>query len=96
MLFAAAVNEAQKAENDKAREASGFGVMYYFGKLTSEAPSLNVVDAVVQEAALMAGNPGAKDIGAACDAEFSKGGQQLVDIGQKLKQAGSQSASPSK
>jgi hypothetical protein len=92
MLFAAAVNDAQKANNDKMREATGLGVMFYFGKLATEAPGLNIVDAVLQEGSWMEGNPAVKDVGATCDAEFKNSSQRLIDIGQKLKAAGSQSS----
>ena len=91
MLFAAAVNDAQKAGNDKLRDASGLGVMYFYSRINLEAPSLNLVDAVLQEASWMEGNTGVKEVGASCDAEFQKTARQLIDIGEKLKKAGSQS-----
>lgn len=91
MLFASAVNDAQKTNNDKLREANGLAVMYYYSKINLEAPSLNLVDAVMQEASWMEGNADVKEVGASCDAEFQKTARQLIDIGEKLKQAGSQS-----
>lgn len=91
MLFASAVNDAQKANNDKLREANGLAVMYYYSKINLEAPSLNLVDAVMQEASWMDRNAAVKEVGATCDAEFQKTAHQLIDIGEKLKQAGSQS-----
>jgi hypothetical protein len=95
MLFAAAVDQAGKAKNDDEREATSLAVMYFLGKLTVEAPTLNLVEAVRQEATALEGNPRAKDVGMACDTEFSKRGRELIDFGQKLQQAEPQSSSSS-
>ena|SRR5437868_15084631 len=95
MLFAAAVDQAGKAKNEQARAATSLAVTYYLGKLTVEAPTLNLVEAVRQEAATMDGSPRAKAVGAACDAEFSKRGQELVDFGQQLQKSQPQSSSSS-
>jgi len=95
MLFAAAVDQAGKAKNDQAREATSLAVMYFLGKLTIEAPTLNLVGAVRQEAPTMDGSARAKAVGAACDAEFSKRGQELVDFGQQLQKTEPQSSSSS-
>jgi hypothetical protein len=93
MLFAAATDQAAKAKNDAAREATSLGVMYFLGKLTIEAPTLNLVDAVRQEATALSGNAGAKAVGTACDAEFAKRGQDLVDFGKALQSANQSSSS---
>ena len=95
MLFAAAVDQAGKAKNEQAREATSLAVTYFLGKLTVEAPTLNLVDAVRQEASTMDGSPRAKAVGAACDAEFSKRGQELVNFGQQLQKTEPQSSSSS-
>ena len=95
LLFAAAVNEAGKAKNDKMREATSLAVMYYYGKLRVEAPTLDLVGAVRQEVAAMDGSAKAKEIGASCDAEFSARGKELVDFGEKLQQQPAQSSSSS-
>ena len=95
MLFAVAVDQAGKAKNDEAREATSLGVMYFLGKLTIEAPKLNLVDAVHQEVAAMNGNPNAKAVGTACDSEFAKRGQELVNFAQTLQQSATQSSSSS-
>jgi hypothetical protein len=95
MLFAAAVNDAAKANNSKVREATSLAVMYFYGKLAVESPGLNIVDAVRQEANALSGNPVAKQVGAACDEEFAKRGQELRDVGQQLQQPEPQSSSSS-
>jgi hypothetical protein len=86
MLFAAAVDQAQKAKNEKVQEATSLAVMYYYGKLAAEAPSLDVGEAVRQEAKALDGNQDAKQVGATCDAEFAKRGQELMQLGAKLQQ----------
>src|SRR6476646_11971858 len=86
VLFAAAVASAGNAHDDAARAASGLGVMYYLGKLQVGAPGLNLVAAVRQEADAFVDNPRVKDIGATCDAEFQKRGQELVDFGNQLQE----------
>ena len=95
MLFAAAVNDAAKANNSKVREATSLAVMYFYGKLAVESPGLNVVDVVRQEAKALEGDPAAKQVGAACDAEFGKRGKELMDVGQRLQQPETQSSSSS-
>lgn len=94
MLFAAAAGQAANGDDAQKRSASSMGVMYFIGKLTVEAPTLDLVGAVRQEGAAMDGNPRAKEIASACDAEFAKRGKELTDFGQKL-QATPQSSSSS-
>jgi hypothetical protein len=92
-LFAAAVGQAIKEKDDQKRSATSMGVMYFIGKLTVESPTLDLVDAVRREGAAMDHNPRAKDIGAACDAEFAKRGKELTDFGQKLQSTPQSSSS---
>ena len=84
ILYAMAVDSADKAKNEKTKETAALGMMYYFGKLQVGAPSLNLVDAVRQEAKTMTGNPKTKEIGAGCDTEFTKRGAELINIGGQL------------
>ena len=95
MLFATAVDQAQKAKNEKVQEATSLAVMYYYGKLAAEAPSLDVVEAVRQEAKALDGNPDTKQLGASCDAEFAKRGHELIEMGSKLQQPPSNQSSSS-
>jgi len=96
MLFATAANDANKGGSDKARDAAGLAVMYFYAKLTVEAPDLNIPEAVRQEAAALVGNPRAKEYGAACDTEFQQRGKDLMSIGQQLQNmAAAQSSSSS-
>jgi len=93
ILYSIAVDTAVKAKDEKTQEAASLGVMYFVGKLTVESPGLNLTDAVRQETNGMSGNPQAKAIGAACDAEFAKRAQELLDISQQLQTAADQSSS---
>ena len=43
----------------------------------------------------MNGNPNAKAVGTACDSEFAKRGQELVNFAQTLQQSATQSSSSS-
>ena len=92
MLFASAVNDAKKAGNDQQREATSLGTMYFFAKLGLEAPNLNVVDGILQEAKVMTDPTFVKGTGTTCDAEFTKRGRDLTEVGQKLQAAASTSA----
>jgi hypothetical protein len=60
-----------------------------------EAPTVNLVEAVRQEANAFDGNPHMKDVGNACDAEFQKRGAELIDLGKQLQQTAPQSSSSS-
>jgi len=95
LLFAAAVNEAGKANNEKAREATSLAVMYYYGKLRVEAPTLDLVGAVRQEVTAMEGTSKAKEVGESCDAEFAARGKELINFGETLQQQAPQSSSSS-
>jgi len=91
LLFAAAVAAAGKTNNVQAREATSLAVMYYYGKLRVEAPTIDLVGAVRQEVAAMALN--AKEVGALCDAEFAERGKELVNFGAALQKAPQSSSS---
>ena len=84
ILFAAATDRAATADDGKAKEAATLGIMYYIGKLAVDAPGLNLVDAVRQQASVMGGNSQLKQIGESCDAEFAKRGSELRDVGTQL------------
>ncbi|HEX8936799.1 MAG TPA: hypothetical protein VF776_00890 [Sphingomicrobium sp.] len=84
ILFAAATDRAATADDGKAKEAATLGIMYYIGKLAVDAPGLNLVDAVRQQASVMEGNSQLKQIGESCDAEFAKRGSELRDVGTQL------------
>jgi len=81
MLYAAAAGNPQ---NKQVQAAGGLGMMYYLGRLDVRAPGLDIVRAVRQEARILESPANAKAIGAACDAEAKKRGQQLVQIGNEL------------
>jgi hypothetical protein len=94
ILFAIGVDQAGKANDQKVQHTAGLGLIYYLGKLTVEAPTLILADAIRQEAVSMTGNPKTKGIGESCDQEFRKAGLQLQNLGQELK--GKPEANPSK
>lgn len=87
LLYAAAVGGSQSDASDEATKSTGsLGVMYFFGKLKSEAPTLDLFPALHDEAIAMATDPQLKDQGKACDSEFQNAGSQLIDLGNKLQQ----------
>ncbi len=95
MLYAIAVDTAATAKDEKTQAAASLGVMYFVGKLAVEAPTLDLAGAVRQEADGMSANPHAKEIGAACDTEFAKRGQELRDMSQQMQAPANQSSSSS-
>ena len=92
LLYAVAVDTAK---DDKEKHGSSLGVMYYFAKLRVEAPTLDLAQAVKQEVTAFETDPKLKETGAACDAEFQKRGQELIDLGTQLEQLMPQSSSSS-
>jgi hypothetical protein len=87
LLYAAAVGGSQSDGGDDATKSAGsLGVMYFFGKLKSEAPTLDLFPALHAEAIAMGTDPQLKEEGQACDSEFRNAGSQLVDLGSKLQQ----------
>jgi hypothetical protein len=95
MLYAIAVQGAVQANNDKVKQAGGLGVMYFFTKLKIEAPTLNLVDTIKQQAIAMQGDAQVKAIAATCDMEFQRQGTELQNLGQQLQQADTHSSSSS-
>ncbi len=92
MLYAVAVQRAVTANDEKGKQAGGLGVMYYFTKLKIEAPTLDLVETIRQQAGAMEGDPNLKAVGAACDTELQQRGTELRDLGERLKQAGAPSS----
>ena len=84
MLYAVGVATATE---DKNRTAATLGTLYFVGKLQAEAPGLDLVTAVRAEAQTFESNPKLKEIGAACDAEFQKRGQELLEVGKELQES---------
>src|SRR5690348_18027281 len=74
MLYAIAVQQAVEGNNDKVKQAGGLGVMYFFTKLKIEAPTLNLVDTIKQQAGATEGGTQLKAIAATCDTEFQRQG----------------------
>jgi hypothetical protein len=95
MLYAIAVQRAVAGNDDKVRQAAGLGVMYFFTKLKTEAPTLDLFSTIHQEAAKMQAGPQLKALGEACDTEFQKQGADLRNLGGRLKQGAPQSSSSS-
>jgi hypothetical protein len=89
MLYAAGIGVAT---DDKARFVATMGTMYFFGRLKSEAPDLNLEQAIRAEGDKFADNPNAKAIGEACDKEVQERGAELEDVGQRLQRAAPQSS----
>jgi hypothetical protein len=92
VLYAIAVDQAQ---DEKVKTGTSLGLMYFFAKIKLEAPALNLADAIRQEATAMDNDPRLKDEGVACDAEFQKRGDELLDLGQQLQELAPHSSSSS-
>jgi hypothetical protein len=84
LLYAVAIEGAK--DDEKAQHGASLAVMYFVGKLAAEAPGLDLAAAAREVAAGLEGNGHAKEIGAACDSEFSDRGKQLIDVGNQLQQ----------
>jgi len=90
VLYAIAVDDAQ---DEKVKAGTSLGLMYFFAKIKLEAPSLNLAAAVRQEATAMENDPTIKETGAACDTEFQKRADELLDLGQQLQELAPHSSS---
>lgn len=88
LLYAAAVGISQNEQDEATKSAGSLGVMYYFGKLKSEAPTLDLFAALHDEALAMESDKNLKEEGRACDTEFQSAGSQLIDLGNKLQDLG--------
>ncbi|MGE5561923.1 MAG: hypothetical protein ACM3ZV_01295 [Bacillota bacterium] len=86
LLYAVAVGLADGSDDENTKDAGSLGVMYYFGKLKSEAPTLDLFSALRDEALSMEGDPNLKEEGQACDTEFKGAGSMLMDLGRQLQQ----------
>lgn len=84
LLYAVAIDDSKNDE--KAQHGSSLALMYFVGKLAAEAPSLDLAAAARQVGTELEGNEHAKEVGAACDSEFSDRGKQLMDVGTRLQQ----------
>lgn len=92
LLYAAAVGHADSSKDTQAKNAGSFGVMYFFGKLKTEAPTLDLFSALRDEAISMESDPQLKESGTACDTEFQNAGSQLMELGKRLQQLAPQSS----
>ena len=90
VLYAIAVDDAQ---DEKVKAGTSLGLMYYFAKIKLEAPALNLAAAIRQEATAMEKDPKVKEDGAACDTEFQKRADELIDLGQQLEELAPHSSS---
>jgi hypothetical protein len=95
LLYAVAVDNADTAKDDKVKQGSSLAVMYFFAKLKVEAPALDLAQAVRQEANSFETDPNLKETGAACDSEFQKRGNELINLGNELQRLAPQSSSSS-
>lgn len=60
------------------------GTWYFLGRIDAKAPGINLEQAMRTQIAALQGNPRTKEIGTACDAQFSRRGADLVTMGQAL------------
>ena len=88
LLYAAAVGGDDSNGDAQTKSAGSLGIMCFYGKLKSEAPTLNLFPAMRDEATAMESDPKLKESGAACDTEFQNAGSELTDLGNRLQQLG--------
>ena len=60
------------------------GTWYFLGRIDAKAPGIDLEKVMRQEIPAMQADPRTKEIGAACDAQFSKRGADLIAMGQSL------------
>ena len=92
LLFSVGIDQSK---DEEAKQVAATAVTYYLGRLNAAAPDLDIAQAVLDEATALEKNPLAGKIGAACDAEFAKRGEELTRIGKSLEKAAAQSSSSS-
>jgi hypothetical protein len=90
LLYLAAAGDGK---DEKTQQAAIAGSWYFLGKLDVSAPGTDLVQLLRDEGNALQGNPRAREIGAACDAELAKRGNELIDVGQQLQSAPAQSSS---
>jgi hypothetical protein len=73
---------AAGTEKDEKRLAGAIaGTWYFLGQIDAGAPGLDLEQAMRAEIAGLKGNSHVKEIGASCDAQFSKRGSELMSLG---------------
>jgi hypothetical protein len=79
---------ATGAETDETKKTGAIaGTWYFLGRLDKAAPGLDLEPAMRAEIEAMQSNPKTKQIGAACDALFSKRGADLVNLGANFRKS---------
>jgi hypothetical protein len=76
---------AGAAKDDNSREGAQLGTMYYFTKIKTEAPDLDVVTALRDVGARLQNNAATQKIAQKCDSEFHAISEELSGVGEKLK-----------
>jgi hypothetical protein len=95
VLYAIAVGSAASNSDEATTEAGSIGLMYFYGKLQAEAPTLELEGAIRKEAAAMASDPKIKEVGKACDTEFAQRSAKLLELGKALESTPPQFSSAS-
>jgi hypothetical protein len=73
---------AAGAETDETKRTGAIaGTWYFLGQIDAVDPGLDLDQAMRAEIVAMQNNPRTKEIGAACDTQFSKRGADLVNLG---------------
>jgi hypothetical protein len=92
VLYLAAASDGK---DQKIQQAAIAGSWYFLGQLDVGAPGAALVELLRDASTTLQGNPRAKEIGGACDAELAKRGRELMDAGQQLEGETAQSSSSS-
>jgi hypothetical protein len=76
---------AAGTETDETKRTGAIaGTWYFLGQIDAVDPGLDLDQAMRAEIVAMQNNPHTKEIGAACDAQFSKRGADLVSLGRNF------------
>ncbi len=80
ILFASAVGNAK---DEASAKPASIGLAYYLGKITGNAPAINLIDAVKLESkALQSADP--QKLGTACEQEFTRRMADVDALGKAL------------
>ena len=77
---------AGKETDEKRKTGAIAGTWYFLGRLDAAAPGLDLESAMRTGITDLQSNPKAREIGDACDEQFTKRGSDLVSAGKKIQE----------
>ena len=82
ILFSAGAEGAR----DQEKTAALMGITYFYAKLRTHSPNLDIAQAALEQARILEGSD-AEKIGGDCDTEFQNVGKELITVGQSMEKA---------